>query len=54
MPIAINTDAHSADQLAYDALGVGLARKAWLRPAEVLNTRSAADFSAWLQARRGR
>lgn len=54
VPIAINTDAHSVDQFAFDELGVALARKAWLRPAEVLNTRSAAELAAWLQARKGR
>ncbi len=54
VPIALNTDAHAVDQFEYDELGVALARKAWLQPAQVLNTRSAADLAAWLAARKQR
>ncbi|PTQ57567.1 MAG: DNA polymerase X family [Candidatus Carbobacillus altaicus] len=36
--LAINTDAHHTDGLAWMALGVKIARKALLRPAQVINT----------------
>lgn len=36
---AINPDAHSAEQLGYFRLGVRQARKGWLTPEQVLNTR---------------
>jgi DNA polymerase (family 10) len=38
--IPINTDAHETTALAHAELGVGLARRAWLTKAQVLNTRS--------------
>ncbi len=37
--IAISTDAHSAGDLDYMRLGVGQARRGWLEPADVINTR---------------
>jgi DNA polymerase (family 10) len=37
--IPITTDAHSTGALAYAALGVGQARRAWLTRDQVLNTR---------------
>lgn len=54
VPIALNTDAHAVDQLDYAELGVGLARKAWLQPAEVLNTASTAELAAWFSRRKTR
>jgi DNA polymerase (family 10) len=36
--IAVNTDAHRIAQLDYIDLGVGIARKGWLRPQDVINT----------------
>ncbi|MEX0851375.1 MAG: DNA polymerase/3'-5' exonuclease PolX [Gaiellaceae bacterium] len=38
--IPVTTDAHSTSALGYAELGVGLARRAWLTKAQVLNTRS--------------
>jgi DNA polymerase (family 10) len=38
--LAISTDAHSTDQLDTMRLGVGYARRGWLEPDDVLNTRS--------------
>ena len=38
MPIAINTDAHRLSDLDNLRLGVGIARKGWLRPEDVINT----------------
>ena len=46
--IEIGPDAHSVDGLENIHLGIGMARKAWLTPADVINTRSAAavvDFA---------
>jgi DNA polymerase (family 10) len=40
LKLAISTDAHSARQLDYMRLGVVQARRGWLSPEDVLNTRS--------------
>jgi len=37
--LAINTDAHGTDQLDYLEYGVGVARRAWLEPNNVINCR---------------
>jgi DNA polymerase (family 10) len=50
--IEIGPDAHSVDGLDNMALGIGMARKAWLRPEDVINTRSAEDFVAFATRRR--
>ena len=42
--IPINTDAHETTALAHAELGVGLARRAWLTKAHVLNTRTWAQI----------
>jgi DNA polymerase (family 10) len=49
--IAVGPDAHSVAALDNVEMGVGLARKAWLERADVLNTRSAAGVIAFAQAR---
>jgi len=60
VPLVIDSDAHHPSHLAYaDELGVPLARRAWLGPADVLNTRPVGAFLAALKdgrsrARRGR
>ena len=36
--IAVNTDAHSVSELNYLRYGIGMARKAWLRRTDVINT----------------
>lgn len=46
--LSINTDAHSASDLDLLHFGIGAARRAWVRPADVLNTRSPAEIKAWL------
>jgi DNA polymerase (family 10) len=38
--LAINTDAHIAEQMNYMALGVSVARRAWLEKEDVINTLS--------------
>ncbi|MBX3174432.1 MAG: hypothetical protein KF709_08455 [Gemmatimonadaceae bacterium] len=50
--IEIGPDAHSVDGLDNMALGIGMARKAWLRPEDVINTRDAEAFVAFATARR--
>jgi DNA polymerase (family 10) len=39
VPVAINSDAHSREDFANLRFGVGQARRGWLEPADVLNTR---------------
>ncbi len=39
LKVAVSTDAHSARNLAYMRYGVDQARRGWLEPADVLNTR---------------
>jgi DNA polymerase (family 10) len=50
--IEIGPDAHSVGGLDNMELGVGLARKAWLEAADVLNAAAADDVLAFAQARR--
>ena len=45
---SINPDAHHIDQLAFAAHGVRIARKGWLTPEQVLNTRPLPEVLAWL------
>jgi len=45
---SINPDAHHVDQLAFAAHGVRIARKGWLTPAQVLNTRPLPEVLRWL------
>jgi DNA polymerase (family 10) len=41
----VSTDAHSTNAMNYLPLGIAMARRGWLGPAEVLNTLSAEDFA---------
>ncbi|HEY6218953.1 MAG TPA: PHP domain-containing protein, partial [Gemmatimonadaceae bacterium] len=50
--IAIGPDAHSVRSLDYVFAGVGMARKAWLTPADILNTGDADEVMAFARARR--
>jgi DNA polymerase (family 10) len=47
--VAIDTDSHVLDQLAYMPLGVAVARRAWMTKAEVVNTWPARKLAAWTQ-----
>jgi DNA polymerase (family 10) len=49
----ISTDAHRPAHLNNMRYGVITARRGWLEAADVMNTRSAAEFEAVLQKRRG-
>ncbi len=51
---ALDSDAHSADQLANVAYAVGQARRGWITKDEVLNARPLADVLAFVAAKRGR
>jgi DNA polymerase (family 10) len=50
--ISIGSDAHNLAGLANVGFGVGIARKGWLGAADILNTRDAGDFLAFVRARR--
>ncbi|HXT18031.1 MAG TPA: DNA polymerase/3'-5' exonuclease PolX [Gemmatimonadaceae bacterium] len=52
VPVEIGPDAHSTKGLDYMHLGVGIARKGWLEPGDVLNTRDANAIVAFARARR--
>ena len=52
IPITISTDAHTVPQLEYMRYGVAVARRAWLTPADVLNTLPARTLISWLTRRR--
>jgi DNA polymerase (family 10) len=45
--VAIDTDTHVLDQLAYMPLGVAVARRAWMEKSEVVNTWPAQKLVAW-------
>jgi DNA polymerase (family 10) len=47
IPVPISTDTHYLSELDWTELGCGVARRAWLGPEQVLNTRSLADLLAW-------
>ena len=40
LKVAVSTDAHRVDDLLHMRFGIGQARRGWLEPADVLNTRS--------------
>jgi DNA polymerase (family 10) len=50
--IIISSDAHSTGALSVLRWGVVVARRAWLTPADVLNTRDLEGFHAGLRRRR--
>ncbi|MFN8572965.1 MAG: DNA polymerase/3'-5' exonuclease PolX [Gemmatimonadaceae bacterium] len=51
--IEIGPDAHSLDGLDHMQIGIGIARKGWLSPANVLNARDVAGVLSFAGARRG-
>ncbi|HEX7949890.1 MAG TPA: PHP domain-containing protein [Candidatus Limnocylindrales bacterium] len=52
--VAINSDAHDLDELDYLGWGVSQARRAWIGPESVVNTRPRADVLAWAAGKPGR
>lgn len=53
VPVVLSSDAHSVRELEHLRYGIGIARRAWLGPEHVLNTRSAEALQAWRAERRG-
>ena len=47
VPIAVSTDTHHLSELDNLELGLGVARRAWLGRAQVLNARPLSDLLAW-------
>ena len=47
--VALSTDAHSTAQLGYMHFGIGQARRGWLEPDDVINTRNLADLRRLLR-----
>ena len=50
--IAINTDAHSAEQLHFIRYGIDQARRGWLEKRHVINALALPQFNKWLNQRR--
>jgi DNA polymerase (family 10) len=50
--VSIGPDAHTLDGLSNTTIGVGMARKAWLEPVDILNAGSADDVLAFASRRR--
>ena len=50
--LAIDSDAHRTGEFEHLAWGVTQARRAWVEPGVVVNTRSRADLLAWVSGRR--
>lgn len=51
--ISLGTDAHQVDHLRMMRYAVGVARRAWLEPKDVINTRPLSEFLDWIHHRRG-
>jgi DNA polymerase (family X) len=45
--LSVDSDAHDIGELDYVRWGISQARRAWVTPADVVNTRSRADLLAW-------
>ena len=52
--VAIDSDAHDINELDYLRWGVSQARRAWIGPESVVNTRSRAELMAWAAGKPGR
>ncbi len=51
IPLTINTDAHSPNELDLTVYGVSVARRAWASPQHVINAWSVDKLLAWLKGR---
>jgi len=47
-PLAVNTDAHATEHLDFMSTAVTVARRAWLRKEDILNTKNLAELKQWL------
>jgi len=52
VPIVVSSDSHSRNGFGFLRWGIAVARRAWLQPADVLNTRPYDQFRASLRRRR--
>ena len=52
--LSIDSDAHKTAEFDHLGWGISQARRAWVEPASVLNTRSRADLLAWVAGKPGR
>ena len=52
--LSIDSDAHRTDELDYVRWGISQARRAWVEPANVVNTRDRAALLAWAGGKPGR
>jgi DNA polymerase (family 10) len=52
VPVAISTDTHYLSELDHVDLGVGVGRRAWLGPEQVLNTRPLPALLSWARPAR--
>jgi DNA polymerase (family 10) len=52
--LAIDSDAHRTEELGYVRWGVDQARRAWVEPRHVLNTRTRSELLAWVAGKPGR
>jgi len=51
VPVVINTDSHAPAHLAQRQFGIYTARRGWLEPKDVLNTRTADEILTWRRER---
>ncbi len=49
--LSVDSDAHKTDELDYVRWGISQARRAWVEPVNVLNTRSLDELLAWVAAK---
>jgi DNA polymerase (family 10) len=49
LKVVISTDAHSISDLDFMRFGIGQARRGWLEPGDVLNTRSLKELQKLLK-----
>jgi DNA polymerase (family 10) len=50
--LAVSTDTHSLDQLDQMAIGLGVARRAWVEPERLLNCRPLKELLQWIAEKR--
>lgn len=50
--LVISTDSHSIQQLDFMTLGVDLARRAWCKPSDILNTMTWEEIEKWLKTKK--
>ncbi|MDT8899129.1 DNA polymerase/3'-5' exonuclease PolX [Thermanaerothrix sp. 4228-RoL] len=51
IPLALNTDSHTPTDFDLIEYGIGIARRAWVEPSQIINTWSPERLLAWLRAR---